>query len=420
MHITIIAVGSHGDVQPCIALGLGLKRAGYEVRIAAHGVFSDFVEGYDLEFASITGNPRELMEQQSGQTWLQSGDNPVAFARGLKRLTTRDTIKKGQADILEACRSTNAVIYSMFGAAGYHVAEMMGVPSMFALLQPFSRTHEFPAITIPGWSLGGSGNWLTHVIGEQLIWQMVRVPYNRWRREVLRLKPMPFRGPFDLLYQKHEPYLYGFSQYVVPRPRDWPDWHVATGYWFLDSPIEWSPPPGLVDFLSQNPKPIYIGFGSMSGRIARRLAALVIEAVKLSNQRVVLLGGWASIHEGNLPDHIYAIESAPHDWLFPYMAAVVHHGGAGTTAAGLRAGVPSVVVPFFADQPYWGWRVHSLGVGPKPILQKKLTAQSLANAITQAVTDKDMQQRATLLGEKIRAEDGVAKAVEIVNNYINR
>jgi sterol 3beta-glucosyltransferase len=158
----------------------------------------------------------------------------------------------------------------------------------------------------------------------------------------------------------------------------------------------------------------------MSGRIARRLAAPVIEAVRLSNQRAVLLGGWASLHQGDLPDHIYAIESAPHDWLFPHMAAVVHHGGAGTIAAGLRAGVPSVVVPFFADQPYWGWRIHSLGVGPKPILQKKLTAQSLANAISQAITDKDMQHRAALLGEKIRAEDGVVRAVEIVSKYINR
>ena len=420
MHITIIAVGSHGDVQPCIALGRGLKRAGYQVRIAAHGVFSTFVESYDIEFASITGNPRELMDQQPGQTWLQSGDNPLAFVRGLKKLTTRETIKQGQADALEACSGTNAVIYSMLGAAGYHVAEMLGVPSMYALLQPFSRTREFPAITAPGWSLGGSGNWLTHLIGEQLIWQMVRVPYNRWRREVLGLEPLPFRGPFDLLYQKHEPYLYGFSKNVVPRPSDWPDWHFTTGYWFLDNPLEWSPPPGMVDFISQNPKPICIGFGSMSGRITRRLAVPVLEAVRLSNQRAVLLGGWASIHEGELPDNIYAIETAPHDWLFPQMAAVVHHGGAGTTAAGLRAGVPSVVVPFFADQPYWGWRVQSLGVGPKYIMQKKLTAQNLANAISQAVTDKDIQYRARLLGEKIRTEDGVARAVEIVTNYLGK
>ncbi|MCJ7824637.1 MAG: hypothetical protein MUP44_07050 [Anaerolineales bacterium] len=158
----------------------------------------------------------------------------------------------------------------------------------------------------------------------------------------------------------------------------------------------------------------------MSGRIAQRLTAKVIEAVSLSKQRAVLLGGWASLHEGDLPASIYAIESAPHDWLFPRMAAVVHHGGAGTTAAGVRAGIPSVVIPFFADQPYWGWRIHALGVGPKPIMQKKVTAQNLANAITQAVTDKDMQRRAHLLGEKIRAEDGVARAVEIVTNYINR
>jgi UDP:flavonoid glycosyltransferase YjiC (YdhE family) len=202
MHITIIAVGSHGDVQPCIALGLGLKQAGHRVRIAAHLVFSDFVERYDLEFASIAGNPRELISQQPGQKWLMAGNSPVAFMRGLKRLITRDALKKGQADVLQACQGTDAVIYSMFGAAGYHVAEMLGVPSMFALLQPFTRTREFPTITMPGRSLGGSGNWLTHVISERLIWQMVRVPCNRWRREVLNLKPMGFRGPFDLLYQK--------------------------------------------------------------------------------------------------------------------------------------------------------------------------------------------------------------------------
>ncbi len=420
MHITIVAVGSHGDVQPCVALGLGLKQAGFQVRIAAYDTFSDFVEGYDLEFASIAGNPRELITKQSGQKWLQSGDNPVAFARGLKRVTTKDAVKQGQSDVLEACQGTDAVIYSMLGAAGYHVAEMLGVPSMYALLQPFSRTREFPAITLPGWSLGGRGNWLTHLIGERLMWQMVRVPYNRWRREVLGLKPIPFKGPFDLLYQNREPYLYGFSEHVVPRPNDWPDWHIATGYWFLDRSSGWTPPLDLVNFISKTPKPIYIGFGSMGGRIAQRLTAVVFEALKLSNQRAVLLGGWASLHEGPLPDNIYALESAPHDWLFPQMAAVVHHGGAGTIAAGLRAGVPSVVVPFFADQPYWGHRIHSLGVGPKPIMQNKLTAQRLANAITQVITDKDMGHRVTLLGEKIRAEDGVARAVEVVKNYLEK
>jgi UDP:flavonoid glycosyltransferase YjiC (YdhE family) len=212
-------------------------------------------------------------------------------------------------------------------------------------------------------------------------------------------------------------FFYGFSEFVVPRPRDWPDWHYITGYWFLDGTDDWAPPVGLIDFLSSGPKPIYVGFGSMSGRTARELAGLAIEAVTLAKQRAVLLGGWAELPERDLPDHIYAIESAPHDWLFPRMAAVVHHGGAGTTAAGLRAGVPSVIAAFFADQPYWGRRVHALGVGPKPILRKELTPQRLAEAIAQAVTEREMQRRASALGEKIRSEDGVARAVERVSKY---
>ncbi|MCI0475661.1 MAG: glycosyltransferase, partial [Anaerolineales bacterium] len=268
--------------------------------------------------------------------------------------------------------------------------------------------------------LGGAYNWLTHILAEQLVWQMVRAPFNQWRRESLKLKPMPLRGPFDDLYKNNEPFIYGFSEYVVPRQNDWHPAHHITGYWFLDEADVWSPPPGLLDFLARGAPPIYIGFGSMSGHSARRLVDLSIQAVTLAHQRAVLIGGWAAAHERNLPDHIYALESAPHDWLFPRVAAVVHHGGAGTTAAGLRAGIPSVITPFMGDQPYWGQRVHALGVGPKPILQKELTAQRLANAITRAITDEEMKQRAIALGEKIRAENGVARAVEIVSRYVSK
>jgi len=419
MHITMIAAGSRGDVQPFVALGLGLRQAGYQVRIATHGVFVDFVGRYGFEFAAIEGNPRELMEQQAGQAWLESGKNPLAFMRGLQRLS-KENIEKSLNDSVDACRGTEAIIYSLLGSAGFHVAEMLGVPSLFALLQPFSRTREFPSIAMPALPLGGGYNWLTHLISEQLLWHMVRVPFNRWRRETLGLKPVPLCGPFRWLYQKREPFIYGFSECVVPRPHDWPDWQYITGYWFLNGTDDWSPPAGLIDFLSSGPKPIYVGFGSMSGSTARELTDLAIEAVMLAKQRAVLLGGWAEAHERDLPDHIYAIESGPHDWLFPRMAAVVHHGGAGTTAAGLRAGVPSVIAAFFADQPYWGRRVHALGVGPKPILRKALTAQRLADAIRQAVTDTEIQGHAAALGEKIRGEDGVAAAVEIVSKRLNR
>jgi UDP:flavonoid glycosyltransferase YjiC (YdhE family) len=395
-----------------------LKRAGYQVRIAAYAIFADFVRGYGLEFAPVAGNPREAMETQAGQKWQASSTNAVKFIRGIRNLATFEQLRKSLDDTVEACRGTNAILYSVMGAAGYHVAEMMNIPSLYLLLQPLTRSREVPFMLAPALPFGGGYNWLTHVFSEQLLWQTVRVPINQWRRESLKLKPMPFRGPFDSLYENHAPFIYGFSPLAVPRPSDWLPEHHITGYWFLDDANAWSPPAGLTDFLSRGAKPIYIGFGSMSGRIARHLADLTIEAVMLSHQRAVLIGGWAAAHERDLPDHIYALESAPHDWLFPRVAAVVHHGGAGTTAAGLRAGIPSVITPFMGDQPYWSQRIHALGVGPKPILRKELTARRLADAITRAIADREMKRRAAVLGEKIRAENGVVRAVEIVSRYV--
>jgi sterol 3beta-glucosyltransferase len=418
MHITITALGSRGDVQPCVALGEGLRQAGHQVRLATYSVFAELVSHHGLEFAPVEGDPRQAMEQQSGQEWLESGKNVLKFIRGMRDLSTYESLRKTMDDIVEACRGTDAVLYTVLGAAGYHVAEMLHVPSLYLLLQPLTRSRERPSVLAPALPLGGIYNRWTHALTEQLFWQMVRAPINQWRRESLHLKPMPFRGPFDLLYQQHTPFIYGFSPLVVPRARDWPDWHFITGYWFLDDHNTWSPPTGLVDFLANGSKPVYIGFGSMSGRTAQRLADLAIEAVQLTGQRAILLGGWAQAHQRDLPDSIHAIESAPHAWLFPQMAAVVHHGGAGTTAAGLRAGVPSVLTPFFGDQPYWGQRVHALGVGPKPIMRKALTARHLAEAITQAVTDEEMRRRAAELGEQLRAEDGVSTAVTIIIRYL--
>jgi UDP:flavonoid glycosyltransferase YjiC (YdhE family) len=360
------------------------------------------------------------MEGQSGQKWLKSGKSLAKFVRRMGDLFTFESLNKGFNDTLEACRGTDAILYTVLGAAGYHVAERLKVPSLFLLLQPFSRSRMVPSLFAPALPLGGLYNWWTNIFAEQLLWQMVRVPINRWRRETLNLAPVPFSGPFDLLFQKQEPYIYGFSQYVVPRAQDWPSWHHITGYWFLESEQDWSPPPDLVRFIAGGTKPICIGFGSMSGQVTRQLTIHAVDAVMMSSQRAVLVGGWAAAHNLELPDSIYTIESIPHNWLFPRMAAVVHHGGAGTTAAGLLAGVPSIIIPFFGDQHYWGQRVINLRVGPKPISRSVLTAKRLADAISQAITDQAMQNRATALSEKIQAENGVAEAVDLINQHIER
>jgi UDP:flavonoid glycosyltransferase YjiC (YdhE family) len=213
--------------------------------------------------------------------------------------------------------------------------------------------------------------------------------------------------------------LNGFSRHVLPKPSDWNDLQKVTGYWFLEQHQNWQPPDELTAFLEDTPKPVYVGFGSMVDLEADELTRLVVDAVEQAGTRAVLLGGWTDLGGDGLPDSIIKVDFVPHDWLFPRVAAVVHHGGAGTTAAGLRAGVPTVIVPFMADQPFWGYQVAKLGVGPKPIPRRKLSAGRLAAAIRQAAGDAGMQRKAIELGGKIREEEGVGNAVSLINDLLD-
>jgi sterol 3beta-glucosyltransferase len=201
---------------------------------------------------------------------------------------------------------------------------------------------------------------------------------------------------------------------VCPKPSDWGNDIHITGYWFLDQGDDWTPPQALVNFLQAGSPPVYIGFGSMSIRKPEETTNLVLKALAQTKQRGIILSGWGGFHVDELPDSVFTLDSVPFSWLFPRLAAVVHHGGAGTTAAGLRAGVPSVVIPFFGDQPFWGQRVAELGVGPAPIPLRKLTVERLSQAIQTAVNDHTMRQRAADLGAKIQGEDGIASAVAVL------
>jgi len=188
----------------------------------------------------------------------------------------------------------------------------------------------------------------------------------------------------------------------------------------VDEADGWQPPSALIDFLQSGSPPVYIGFGSMSNRNPEQTADLIIQALMRTKQRAILLSGWSGLHKSNIPDSIFMIDSVPHSWLFPRVAAVVHHGGASTTAAGLRAGVPSIVIPFFGDQPFWGQRIADLGVGAKPIPRQKLTVERLANAIQEVVTNEGIRLRAATLGKQIQTEDGIASAVEIIGQLEKR
>jgi UDP:flavonoid glycosyltransferase YjiC (YdhE family) len=231
------------------------------------------------------------------------------------------------------------------------------------------------------------------------------------------LPSMPLFASLKDIWKGEVPVLYCFSPNVVPPATDHGENVKVCGYWFVDRPADWQPSVELMAFLEAGPAPVYIGFGSMTDRNPEALTRIALDALAASGQRGVLLSGWGGIGKENLPDTVFVIDSAPHDWLFPKMAAVVHHGGAGTTAASLRAGVPSIVVPFIADQPFWGDRVHKLGVGPAPLPRKQLTAAALADAIRTAVGNQEMRTRAAALGDCIRSENGVQVAVELAERY---
>lgn len=416
MKIVILAVGTRGDVQPYTALGLGLRAAGHDVRIAAASNFEQFVRSYGLAFARLEGNFRELMETNIMQR-LMVRHNPILAYREMA-LMARHVLESFTADSWKACQDADGVIFSTIAVAGYHIAEKLGIPSCWAPLQPMSRTRAFPGVTVPiGYDRNGLLNWFTHIIEEQLAWQPSRGFINRWRKDFLGLKPIPFSGPNALLEKKHYPIIYGYSSKILPRPSDWGDWIHVTGYWFLDHPAGWQPPADLVNFIKAGKPPVYIGFGSMSNQDAEKLTKIVVDSISHTKERAVLATGWGSLAGANLPDTIYRVEAVPHDWLFPQVAAAVHHGGAGTTAAAFRAGIPSVVVPHLVDQPFWGHRVFEMGVGPQPIPYKRITSESLTKAIAAATTDQEMKRRATALADQIKAEDGVAEAVKLVTHY---
>lgn len=416
MRITILAHGSRGDVQPYVALGIGLQRAGHTVRLAAPESFESFVTGYGLEFSPLAGDPTQLMRkavEKAGTNLLRIGPVVLEYVIPLAVQVL--------SDAREACQGTDVIIHSLLTTiVGHEVAVQLDVPDFSALVfATFASTAAFPSQAFPELPLGGIYNRLTHDVFTQIFWQGGRLAYA-WVRRKHPALPRLSGWPFDASTKRPTPILYGFSPQIIPKPPEWGEDIHVTGYWFLEAASGWSPPVDLVDFLESGSPPVYIGFGSVIAREARLLTEVVLEALAQTGQRGVLLTGWGGLVGTDLPKHVFQIESAPFDWLFPRMAALVHHGGMGTTAAGLRAGVPTVVVPFIADQSFWGRRVYQLGVGPKPIPRKRLTVENLVEAIHLATSDQTIRREAAQLGKRIRAEDGTKRAVEVIEYYLSR
>eukprot|EP01119_Soliformovum_irregulare_P004241 TRINITY_DN1524_c0_g1_i1.p1 TRINITY_DN1524_c0_g1~~TRINITY_DN1524_c0_g1_i1.p1 ORF type:complete len:646 (+),score=199.34 TRINITY_DN1524_c0_g1_i1:1073-3010(+) len=417
LHVTMLIIGSRGDVQPFAALALELMKIGHRVRIATHEAHRKFVEDLQIDFYPLAGDPKDLMKL--------CVDNQVFSPAFMKESVTNFTsfIEKLLLTSWDACKNTNTdlILYNPPSMAGPHIAQKLKIPVMCSFTMPWSRTTLFPhPFAVPPFPMGSGYNYASYVAVETGMYVPLRNKFNHFRREVLSLPPTEADGARSVLYNRDMPFLYCWSPSVLPKPGDWPEYYHVTGYWFLDGASNWKPPAELLAFLEKEPKPIYIGFGSVSVDDPDGLTKMIMEALKESKQRAVLVKGWGGFGDFEVPENVYMIDNVPHDWLFPKMAGVVHHGGAGTVAAGLKAGVPTMIVPFFGDQFFWGDRLVELGVGIPYMTVKSMTIPKLVAAFTELASNKDLQTKAAVFGEQIRQQEGTLRAVEAIHRQVHK
>lgn len=415
MTVLVATIGSRGDVQPALALSVALRGAGHDVVLATHARFRPWIEGRGIRCSPLPGDPREVIAGEDGRDLLTGGRGAVRFARRFVSVL-EPWFEALVADLEPLVATADLVVYSPLAFPAWHLGRAFGIPTAMAALQPLARTRAFPAAITGGRHLGPAGNLATHLAVEQLFWQPLRRSVNRWRTAHLGLPPVPIAGPWRALRDDHEPQLYAMSPTLVPPPTDWgPSIHV-TGRWTLPSAN-----PTLDDriesFLEAGPPPVYAGFGSMDDGAGDLLSAAVVAAARTTGFRLVLGSGWAGLDAAHHPD-VLVVDDVSHELLFPRVTAAVHHGGAGTTHAALAAGVPSVIVPFFADQPFWGRRIAALGAGPAPLPRADVTPRRLARAVAAAV-EAPVRERAAALGEAVRAEDGAAAAVAVLERIMD-
>jgi sterol 3beta-glucosyltransferase len=407
MHVVMPTVGTRGDVQPIVALGKGLAARGHRVTVATHADHESFVTEHGLGFRPIGGSFQALVESDLGRAWLESGDSLTRYLKAT-RAAFESVLPKWYADAGLACEDADVVVAHPFAIGAYHVAEQRNKPLITAALVPVEASGELEPMAfpkVPAWRWMRA--WLSNLTGRTMS-DLAR-PFLSGHREALGLPPLPKGNEWARLMRR-APILHLFSESVVPRPKDWPDHTHVTGFCYL--PMDaYAPPPSLEEFLARGEAPLYVGFGSMTGRDPEQLTKLTMEALRRVKQRAVIVTGWGGLRPTDLGDDVYVARDVPHDWLFPRVRAAVHHGGAGTTSASLRAGKATLIVAFFGDQPFWGHRVRRIGAGPAPLLRRNLSAGSLAAAITKTLANDGYTTAADAIGEKLRAEDGVANAI---------
>lgn len=420
LTVVCLTIGSRGDVQPYISLCKELLKEGHKPRIATHAEFEPWVRKHGIDFAPVDGNPAELM-----RICVEHGMFTYGFMKEANS-KFRGWLDDVCSSAWRACQGADVLIESPSAMAGIHIAEALEIPYFRAFTMPWTRTRAYPhAFSVLEKKMGGGYNSITYITFDAIFWTAISSQINKWRRRELGLQ----NTSQAKMQANSRPFLYNFSPHVVPPPLDWPDWIRVTGYWFLDEADTYEPPADLLAFIMQarndKKKLVYIGFGSIVIDDPAALTRTVVDSVLKADVRCVLSKGWsdrletkdASKPEIPLPPEVFQIQAAPHDWLFKQMDAAVHHGGSGTTGASLRAGIPTMIKPFFGDQYFFAQRVEDLGVG---VWLKKVNTSVFSRALWEVTNSQRMIVKAKVLGQKIRKDNGAQVAIQTIYRELDR
>jgi sterol 3beta-glucosyltransferase len=417
LRIAILTAGSRGDVQPYVALGLGLQSAGHSVWLASYAQFAEFVSEFGLPFRQVPNRFANLFSSEEWRRWQLTGDRPAGFLLGFRRILRahQSSFVSLFEDFARAAEGAEAILYPTAGFGGPDIAEHLGVPGYPAHLYPAGATGAFPCFLGPTWlQLGGAYNRWTYRFATRFYARLFGEAIGQFRTRL----GLGSRGAFDPFATGTEA-LYGYSPALMPKPDDWDLHQHVTGYWFVPSASEWQPPSDLTAFLAAGAPPVFVSESSLGGDagLARRL---VSEGPERTGCRLIVQAVGDTLGTAKLATGVMVVDRPSYDWLFPRLAGVVHHGGPGTVATVARAGVPSFTIPAFFDQPFWGRRLHVLGAGVAPCHRRHLTFDRLITGIRGLVNDSDLRTQARRLGERVAHDTGVRGAVEVLEQCLMR
>ncbi|MEV6158227.1 glycosyltransferase [Nonomuraea sp. NPDC052129] len=421
MKVVIITGGSRGDVAPYTGLGARLKAAGHDVAIAAQESFAGLVHEAGCEFRLVPGDTRAMLGSEEGQRWQGRGTGTLRAMKTNIQMGMRLLEETGKGVVSAAQGADVLLLHRTALWHGYLAAGAMGIPAVGLELFPSVPTADF---ALPSFDVRFLGRWGNRHLPRLLmgVTSHVRTPLDAPIRAFQQQLGLPQTGLSEVrgrtVEDENWTILHGYSPQVVPRPVDWRPGVEVVGYWWPPAREDWRPPRELTDFLEAGPPPVFVGFGSITRHDTEKLAETISAAMRRAGTRAVVQAGWSELSA--MGDDVLAIGDTPHEWLFPRMAAVVHHAGAGTAGAGVRAGVPAVPVPMMGDAPFWSRRLAGLGVSPGYVPMNELSAERLGDLVRQAVTDPVYRQRAAELARRVGAEDGPARVIETLDRLPRR